>query len=325
MVLEKVKNIGKGNAGTKYEFFSGKGGVGKTTLSAARALYLSSQGNRVLIISTDPAHSLSDSFETEIEAEETELRENLYAVEISPDKAVSDFEEKVSEEPEMMGGMDLLGGEDMGGIGDMTSMTPGIDEMAAFDKFIEYMHKDDYDFVIFDTAPTGHTLRFLSLPDVMESWLGKLLKIKRKMSQFTGMFKGFMPFTEEEEDGEEESFDALEDLKEKIKDARGIMQDSSKTRFWMLMIPEEMSLYEGERMLDELNKYDIICENIVVNKIIPENSDCEFCSSKRDQQMEVLSSIKGTMEDKDIRTLELHRKEIKGSELLKKVGLKLYE
>lgn len=323
MVLDKVRDLG-GNGGTQYEFFSGKGGVGKTTLSAARALYLAKRDKKVLIISTDPAHSLSDSFEVEIKPEETKLRENLFAVEISPDKAVEDFQEKISDgDMDMMGGMAGLG-EEMEGVGDLSSMTPGIDEMAAFDKFIQYMHREEYDYLIFDTAPTGHTLRFLSLPDVMESWVGKLLNVKRRLSEFTGMFKGVVPFTQEE-DMEEKSGEALEALKEKIEEAREIMQDSEKTRFWLVMIPEEMSLYEGKRMLEELSQYGIECEKIIVNKLLPENRGCEFCSARREQQLEVMDSIENEFEERSIRTFKLQKEEIKGYELLEEVGEELYE
>lgn len=323
MVLERVKGLGK-SQGTEYEFFSGKGGVGKTTLSAARSLYLANQGNEVLVISTDPAHSLSDSFETEIGAEETKLAENLHAVEINPEKAVDDFEEKVSgESEEVMGGMDMFE-EGLEGMGDVTGMTPGVDEMAAFDKFMQYMRKGGYDHIIFDTAPTGHTLRFLSLPDVMESWVGKILKIKNRISQFTGMFKGAMPFTEEEEK-EEDGFEELEEMKEKIKEARNIMQDPEKTKFWLAMIPEEMSLYEGKRMLDQLEKYEISCNRIIVNKIVPENDECDFCSEKREQQLGVLDSIREEFEGKEILTLDLKKEEIKGFDLLRGIGKKLYE
>lgn len=309
---------------TTYEFFSGKGGVGKTTLSAAHALYLAKQGKEVLIISTDPAHSLSDSFDMEIGPEETQVREGLEAVEISPEKAVEDFQEKVSGEPEMMAGMDMFGGGEGEDVGGLTSMTPGIDEMAAFDRFIQYMHCDDYDYIIFDTAPTGHALRFLSLPDVMESWVGKLLVFRKKMSKFTGMFKGFLPFTEDEK-WEDNSLEALENLKERIKEARSIMQDTKKTRFWLVLIPEEMSLFEGKRMVNQLEKYGIECGKVIVNKITPENEGCTFCSKKRRQQLEVLEEIRKEYRDKEIRTLNLHEMEIRGFKLLEDVGSELYE
>lgn len=321
MVLESIGISNGGNV--TYEFFSGKGGVGKTTLSVARAINLAENGERVLVISTDPAHSLSDSFNEDVKPEETKVRENLWAVEISPEKAVDDFEDKISEQEEMEE-MGLLG-DGMEGLGDVTSTTPGIDEMAAFNKFIEYMQKEDYDRIIFDTAPTGHTLRFLSLPDVMESWVGKMLKIRKKLSQFTGMFKGVMPFTEEENGKDEQDLEALESLKERIKDARDIMQDPERTEFWLVLIPEEMSLYEGERMLEELEEFGISCGRIIVNKLIPENPECEFCSAKREQQLSVMESIEDKFEDKEIRTLELYREEVRGYDLLQEVGKVLYE
>ncbi|MBN2042544.1 MAG: ArsA family ATPase, partial [Candidatus Aenigmarchaeota archaeon] len=158
---------------TTYHFFSGKGGVGKTSVSAATALHFSRNGKKTLIISTDPAHSLSDSFETKIGGEVKELRKNLFAVEIDPKKAMQEYKERLMPKIENMGMLKGLGLDDTF---DIAGMTPGIDEIAAFDKFLQYMQSKDYDIIVFDTAPTGHTLRFLSLPDVLDSWVGKMIK-----------------------------------------------------------------------------------------------------------------------------------------------------
>jgi len=313
-------NLGSQEDKTSYEFFSGKGGVGKTTLSTARALFLAGQGNKVLVVSTDPAHSISDCLEMEVGSEETEVAENLFAVEIDPSDASDELEEKLSDKGEAMEDMPLMDT----GLGSLASSTPGSDEMVAFSRFMEYMHRDDYDYVIFDTAPTGHTLKFLSLPDVMESWVGKILSLKQKMSQFTDMFKGVMPFAGEEEE-QESGFEELKEMKEDIKEAREIMQDSERTKFWMVLIPEEMSLYEGERMMQDLDEYGIPCENLIVNKMIPPSENCDFCSAKRRKQLEVLDSIKEIFEDKDIRSLQLLEEELKGQDLLRDVSKDLYQ
>lgn len=326
MVLDKL-SISDSDR-TKYEFFSGKGGVGKTTLAASRVLHLSKQGKKVLVISTDPAHSLSDSFEEEIGPDETHLRENLWAVEIGPERAVEEFRDKISREDVMgemgLGGMDgLLGGGEEEDTENLASMTPGIDEMAAFDRFMDYMHREDYDHVVFDTAPTGHTLRFLSLPDVMESWVGKLIRIKSKISKLTGAFKGFMPFAEEEKESENRT-EVLEELKKRIKDARDILQDGERTRFWLVMLPQEMSLYETERTVDQLEGYGIGVEDLIVNQILPENKDCGFCTNKRRRQLEVLEKTRDRFPDMELKRLRSFREEVKGYRLLGKVGERVY-
>lgn len=314
---------------TNYEFFSGKGGVGKTTLSAARALYLAQNDEKVLIISTDPAHSLSDSLETEINHLETRINENLYAVEIDPEQSMDDLQHKIEEEENeqelpMDGLMDF--GEDSL-IDSFTGATPGMDEMAAFNKFIEHMHDDEYDYIIFDTAPSGHTLNFLSLPDVMESWVGKIIKIKSKLSQFSGMFKNMMPFGDDENEEEVEinQTQALEEMKEKIENAKEVMQDEELTRFWMVTIPQRMSLYETQRTIEDLNEQDITTSDVIINQIIPKNNDCEFCSERRARQLEVIEEIEKEFQRKRIYKLNQYRNELKGKNRLLEMGRKLYD
>src|SRR3989344_3218583 len=176
---------------TVYYFFSGKGGVGKTSCSAAAGLKYAREGKKTLVISVDPAHSLADSFDQKIGGEVVELEKNLFALEIDPVKAVEEYKEKLNlfaaDKLEMLKGFGLDETFDIAGL------TPGIDEIAAFDKFMQYMQSKEYDVIIFDTAPTGHALRFLSLPYVLDSWIGKLIKIKMKISAVTGIIKKILP------------------------------------------------------------------------------------------------------------------------------------
>ncbi|UCD03252.1 MAG: ArsA family ATPase, partial [Candidatus Aenigmatarchaeota archaeon] len=133
MVLKKIV---KREKDTRYLLFAGKGGVGKTSLAAATAVHLSNKGKKVLIISTDPAHSLSDSFETKIGGEEKKIGKNLYAVEIDPQKAMHEYKDKIMPKIE---GVESLKGLGLGDTFDMMGMAPGIDELAAMDKFLQYM------------------------------------------------------------------------------------------------------------------------------------------------------------------------------------------
>lgn len=197
------------NKKTNFIFVGGKGGVGKTTISAATALWMAKSGKKTLIISTDPAHSLSDSFGMKIGHVPTKIIENLYAVEIDPEKAVEEYKEKLKSQMDMTQGMGLdLLEEEM----DLASMSPGIDEAAAFDQFIRYMTTNEYDVVIFDTAPTGHTLRLLSFPDIMDSWVGKMIKLRKQLQAMTKMFKKILPFTSDEND-EDKALENLEKTK----------------------------------------------------------------------------------------------------------------
>lgn len=313
--------LGLGKRETQFYLFAGKGGVGKTSIAAATALHFANRGKKTLIISTDPAHSLSDSFETKIGGEIQKLRKNLFAVEIDPKKAMSEYKEKIMPQIEKLDFLKGLGLEDTF---DFAGNTPGIDEMAAFDKFLQYMQSKDYDVIIFDTAPTGHTLRFLSLPDVLDSWVGKMINIRLKFSGFINTFKKILPFGETKKDDQKLGTEQLEVIKERIEQARKILSDKEKTHFNLVLIPEAMSIYESERSLNVLKEYGIPIETVVVNQLIPENRKCPFCTEKRKLQQERTKEIRNKFKDYKLMEIPLHKEEVKGFGMLEKVGKELY-
>lgn len=320
-MIGMLKNIIKKTRDTEYYFFAGKGGVGKTSVSAATALWFFRKGKKVLIISTDPAHSLSDSFEKKIGGDLKKLDKNLYAVEIDPKKAMEEYKEKIMPKIEKI---DFLKGLGMEDTFDYVGMTPGIDEMAAFDKFLQYMDSREYDIIIFDTAPTGHTLRFLSLPDVLDSWVGKMIKIRMRFAGVANLVKKVLPFGNPEEEGESLGTGQLEEMKKRIESAKKILSDPKKTHYNMVMIPEAMSIYESERSLEVLSQYNIPVERVIVNQLIPENSRCDFCREKRKMQQERLKDIRKRFKKFRILKLRMFREEIKGSKTLTRAGKELY-
>jgi len=315
------KDLFKFNKGkTTFVFIGGKGGVGKTTISAATALWMARSGKKTLVISTDPAHSLSDSLEREIGHTPTKITENLYAVEIDPEVAMEEYQAKLQEQAAMNPGMGLDMLQDQM---DMASMSPGIDEAAAFDQFLRYMTTDEYDIVIFDTAPTGHTLRLLSFPEIMDSWVGKMIKIRRQIGSMAKAFKNILPFMGDEEE-EDRALQDMETTKKQINAAREVMSDPERTSFKMVVIPEEMSIYESERAMKALEKYSIHADGVIVNQVLPEESDCEFCNARRKLQQERLKQIREKFSDKVVAEVPLLKKEAKGIETLEKIAEQLY-
>lgn len=313
----KLRNLIK--RAPQYFLFAGKGGVGKTTLAAATALHFSAKGKKVLIISTDPAHSLSDSFEIQIGGNIKKLRENLFAVEIDPQKAMQEYKEKITPKIEKI---EYLKDFDLSGAFDMAGMTPGIDEIAAFDKFLQYMQSKEYDVIIFDTAPTGHTLRFLSLPDLLDSWVGKMIKIRMQFAGFINMIRKLLPFAKGDEK-QDIGIKQLEGMKKRILEAKKILANSKKTHYNLVLTPEEMSILESERSIKVLNQYNIPVHTIIVNQIIPNNPNCKFCSARREQQLERLKTIKEKFKKFKILELPLFKEEIKGFKILEKVWKEL--
>ena len=315
------KDLFKFNKGkTTFVFIGGKGGVGKTTVSAATALWFARHGKKTLIISTDPAHSLSDSFERNIGYNPTPIAENLEALEIDPDMAMQEYQTKMKEQQSLNPGMDMGMMQDQM---DMASMSPGIDEAAAFDKFLQYMTTDEYDIVIFDTAPTGHTLRLLSFPEMMDSWMGKMIKIRRQVGSMAKAFKNIMPFMGDEEE-EDKAMEDMEETKKQIREARGIMADPERTSFKTVVIPEEMSIYESERAMEALKKNNMLTDGIIVNQIQPEEADCDFCKARRSIQEKRLEMIKQKFGNQVIAEIPLLNHEVKGMDELKQIGEILY-
>ncbi|MHA1268607.1 MAG: ArsA family ATPase [Candidatus Helarchaeota archaeon] len=302
----------------KFTLFGGKGGVGKTTCASASAVWAADHGRETLIISTDPAHSLSDSFNIDLSGGEVYPVpgfENLYGLEINPSLEFQKYQETIQTSPvdipEEFSGF-------MGGLDDISSLTPpGADEALAFSKVLEFIQSSDFEYIIFDTAPSGHTLRLLSLPDVLNSFFGKIIKMRMKFGQIWGKIKSM--FSKGEDQGPSK-LEMLEEMKSKIESASIELSDPDKTEFVIVMIPEMMAVLETERLLRALYEYEIPVHNIIINMIIPPNQDCEFCNSRRIMQQKNLKEIRSIYDEFNIIELMLQPNEIRGVDSLRNLG-----
>ena len=308
---------------TTFIFVGGKGGVGKTSISSATALWLANQGKKTLIVSTDPAHSLSDSLEVTIGHYPVQINDNLFAVEIDPDKAMEEKQRALESKKSMASADQLMGLDFLGEQLDLASASPGADEAAAFEVFLSVMTSNEYDVVVFDTAPTGHTLRLLSFPEVMDSWVGKLMKAKAALGNATNALKNIIPFMDADEDIQTRQ--ELEETKKQIDEAKAVLSDPDRTTFKMVVIPEEMSIYESERAIEALNKYNITTDSIIVNQVMPDISDCDFCHSRYMLQQKRLALIDQKFSNQVVAEVPLFKDEVKGQEKLLKLAEILYE
>ncbi|WP_267642556.1 ArsA family ATPase [Haloarchaeobius amylolyticus] len=344
----------------KYVLYGGKGGVGKTTMAAATALASASDGSTTLVVSTDPAHSLSDTFETEIPAEPTQIRDDipLYAAEIDPEVAMEQGAavfgggQNADDDDAGMGmgggpgGAGGAGGP-MGGLGDMLGgdggpmeqlmggAMPGADEAAAMQLFLQYLDDPRFDRVVVDTAPTGHTLRLLELPEIMDTMVGRMLKLRERlggmMDGLKGMFGGQAP---QEDDGMP---DDLEALQEQIERLRAVLRDPTQTDFRVVMNPEEMSVFESKRLLSQLDDYGIPVGTVVVNKVMEDLADvtddvdpdefvkpnldsCEFCQRRWDVQQKALAEAQEIFRGHEIKRVPLFAEEVCGERMLRIVA-----
>ncbi len=293
----------------------GKGGVGKTSSAGAMAVLSARNGYRTLVLSTDPAHSLSDSFDQNLAGGEVvpiEGIDKLWGMEINTQKGMQEFQEALGSGglgPEASMATELLG--------DVSGMSPpGSDEAMAFGKMLEFLDDQSYDRVIFDTAPTGHTLKLLEMPELLDSWMGKLITMRQRLSSYMSSFKALLGGGQDEDT----SWEKLQQTKDKIEDARKKLSNPNLTQFVVVMIPEAMAVFETQRLLSSLGQFNFPASNIIVNQLIPPNPDCAFCSKRRTMQQSNLVDIKDLFNDFDFTEVPLFDGEIRGLESITMLG-----
>ncbi|MFH2032139.1 MAG: ArsA family ATPase [Bacteroidota bacterium] len=300
----------------KLILFGGKGGVGKTTCAASSGLYLSKYF-RTLLISTDPAHSLSDSLGQEIGDQIREVRgvKNLYALEVSAEKALSNF--KIEYEDEIKKILDTSTTLDQEDINSLFALPiPGIDEVMGFKTILDLIEEGEYDKYIVDTAPTGHALRLLTLPDLLDDWIKVLAKMRWKYRYMVESFSGkYNP---------DEGDDFLLSMKKTVKKINALLQDSHRCEFIPVTIPEDMAILETERLVNKLKNYGIKVRQLVINNVL-ESQECEFCRARSIEQEKYVKRIKEKFNDLIITITPLESKEVKGIESLENFKKRLFQ
>ena len=356
---DAATDLPEGVDAPEYVLYGGKGGVGKTTMAAATGLSSAAGGVRTLVVSTDPAHSLSDTYETEIPAEPSRIREDipLYAAEIDPDDAMEEGMFGADGDPlggmggmgdamggmgDAMGGMSGMGAPDDGeaeeGLGSLLGGTmPGADEAAAMRQLLEYLDDPRFDRVIVDTAPTGHTLRLLQLPEIMDSMIGRVMKLRNR---FSGMMDGLKGMFGGGDDDPDPTAD-LDELQERIERLRSVLRDPAQTDFRVVTIPEEMSVAESERLVARLDEFGIPVNTLVVNRVMegvedvagegaasvdpawvvePNPDTCEFCARRWEVQQAALRRATELFRGRDVKRVPLLANEVRGEAALRVVA-----
>ncbi|GLT70152.1 hypothetical protein SLA2020_422490 [Shorea laevis] len=319
----------------KYYMLGGKGGVGKTSCAASLAVKFANSGHPTLVVSTDPAHSLSDSFAQDltggllipVEGPES----SLYALEINPEKAREEFRNTTKSDggsglKDFMDGMGLgmlaeqLGELKLGEL--LDTPPPGLDEAIAISKVMQFLESPEYSMftrIVFDTAPTGHTLRLLSLPDFLDASIGKILKLRQKIASATSAIKSVFG----QEETQQNASDKLERLRERMIKVRELFRDTDSTEFVIVTIPTVMAISESSRLCASLKKENVPVKRLIVNQILPSSSsDCKFCAMKRKDQMRSLDMIRGDPELSSLTLIQapLVDMEIRGVPALRFLG-----
>jgi arsenite/tail-anchored protein-transporting ATPase len=281
----------------KNIFFSGKGGVGKTSMACTTAVQTAHKGYKTLLITTDPAAHIGNVLDRPISEVPTEIEgiENLYAAKIDAKKATEDYKRVVLEEAKTKFNESTV----MAMEEELNS--PCTEEMAAFQKFIEIASEDIYEVIVFDTAPTGHTLRLLELP---MDW-SKQIQMKAGISSEIS----------EADKKQKKRFDRVVEM----------MKDKDKTTFAFVMYPEKTPVIEAYRASQELNDFGIKTQLVVANLVIPEEQAVTtFFKNRRQMQIKYLDEIRNRFNEAEFLQIPMYEREIKGLDMLTKISGEIF-
>ncbi|MFU8869952.1 ArsA family ATPase [Natronococcus sp.] len=328
---------------TRCIFYGGKGGVGKTTCAAATATRLADGGRRTLVVSTDPAHSLSDSVETDLGAEPRKLERgaepaletdsegtaeledaaDLWAAEIDPETRAERYEELARAlAADLRSAGIRLDDEEVERI--FAAGTPaGGDEIAALDLLVEYVDSGEWDVVVFDTAPTGHTLRLFDTPAVAGPFLETLGSLRGQARRIGTAARSAVLGPMSMFGGGDDGAD-LEAFRDRLERARELLLDPERTEFRVVLTPEGMAIAESERLVEKLREAGVRVDRLVVNRVFEDpEDDCSRCRSRRDRHERRVDEIRETFPDLEVVTLPEVEGEVQGLEAVESIASRL--
>ncbi len=249
-----------------YVMFGGKGGLGKTTFSAATAFWLAQQGKKVLVFSVDPQASLSDIFQRDIFGKgPVKIMDNLFAQEIDADSHIKNYQNEIRQKILDMYGFDKVPDEIEDYIA-AASAEPAMEESAIFDAVVDIMVAESYDYYIYDLVPLGHALYYLSMAKVYDEWINKITKLREEMREYETMVA---KIKRQKETDEDKILTELQYIKGRINASSHILTDKVKTAFFFVVVPEEMIILDTAKAAQLFSKFDVPIAGYVVNRVLP--------------------------------------------------------
>jgi arsenite-transporting ATPase len=256
------------NPDRRYIMFGGKGGLGKTTFSAASAYWLAKQGYKVLVFSVDPQASLSDIFQQDIFGKgAVEIMPNLYAQEIDADQRIREYQDEIRAKILDMYGMEKVP-EEIENYIQAAAAEPAMEESAIFDAVVDIVVSAEYDYYIYDLVPLGHALYYLSMASVYDEWIDKITALRSEMEEYAQVASIMIRDRESEEDA---ILRELQYIKQRINKSSGILTDRERTAFFFVVIPEEMAILDTKKAAGLFAKYNVPLSGYIVNRVIPES------------------------------------------------------
>jgi len=308
-----------------YIMFGGKGGLGKTTFSAATAYWLAKQGHKVLVFSVDPQASLSDIFERDIFGQgPVEIMPNLYAEEIDADRRIREYQQEIRQRILDMYGFDQVP-EEIENYIQAAAAEPAMEESAIFDAVVDIVVGGEYDYYIYDLVPLGHALYYLSMASVYDEWIDKITKLREEMQEYAQV-AAIMKRDEELE--EDKILQELLYIKNRINTSSGILTDRERTAFFFVITPEEMIILDTQKAAGMFSRFQVPIAGYIVNRVIPEElahqNIPEYLRNRLEMQRGYLTKIKETFGREVLASVPEFERDITGLPMIARVAEALF-
>src|SRR5215210_5478693 len=304
----------------RYIMFGGKGGLGKTTFSAATAYWLAQQGKRVLVFSVDPQASLSDIFQQDIFGKgPVKIMDNLWAQEIDADQRIKAYQQEIRQKILDMYGFEEVPEEIENYIA-AASAEPAMEESAIFDAVVDIVVQGDYDYYIYDLVPLGHALYYLSMAKVYDEWIGKITHLREQMREYEEVAARMKRQKEVDEDvilGE------LQYIRNRINSASRILTDRERTAFFFVVIPEQMILMDTRKAAGMFEKFDVPIGGYVVNRVLPEELATQnvpaYLRNRMEMQRGQLEEIRSSLGSQVVGHVQELERDVTGLPMIERV------
>jgi arsenite/tail-anchored protein-transporting ATPase len=309
----------------RYIMFGGKGGLGKTTFSAAMSYYLAKKGKRVLVFSVDPQASLTDIFQKDIFGKgPTEIMPNLYAQEIDADKRVKAYQDEIRQKIKDMYGMDEIPEEIESYIA-AAAAEPAMEESAIFDEVVDIVVQGGYDYYIYDLVPLGHALYYLSMASVYDAWIDKITKLRQEMREYDQVAAVMKRDKELDEDA---ILNELLYIKERINKSSGILTDKNKTAFFFVVTAEEMVIKDTQKAAGLFAKFDVPLSGYIINRVLPEELKTqnipEYLKNRLQMQDHYLKVIDETFSGEILASVPEMERDVTGLPMIEKLARAMF-
>jgi arsenite-transporting ATPase len=309
----------------RYIMFGGKGGLGKTTFSAATGYWLAKRGKRVLVFSVDPQASLSDIFKSDIFGKgPVKVMDNLWAQEIDADRHIREYQDEVRAKILDMYGMDKVPDEIEDYIA-AASAEPAMEESAIFDSVVDILSEGDYDYYIYDLVPLGHALYYLSMAKVYDEWIGKITHLREEMREYEEVAARMR---RQKDLAEDEILAELQYIRGRINAASQILTDRERTAFFFVVVPEQMILLDTAKAAGMFAKFNVPIGGYIVNRVLPESlleqNVPTYLRNRMEMQRGQMAEIDRTLGKNVLAHVPELERDVTGLEMIERVATLMY-